>query len=55
MGIGDCGLDFYTKVRIQERIKKESDSILAGFNKTTDNDSDSNSNRNSVSSDNNSK
>ena len=50
-----CGLDFYTKVRIQERVRKESDSILAGFNKTTDNDSDSNSNRNSVSSDNNSK
>ena len=50
-----CGLDFYTKVRIQERVRKESDSFLAGFNKTTDNDSDSNSNRNSVSSDNNSK
>ena len=48
-----CGLDFYTKIRIQERLKKESDLMLDESDKTSENDNDSC--RKSISSDNNSK
>ena len=44
-----CGLDFYTKVRIQERVRKESDLMIYNIDKTTENESS----RNSFSSENN--
>ena len=38
-----CGLDFYTKIRIQERVRKESDLMIDTIDKTTENDSKENS------------
>ena len=44
-----CGLDFYTKIRIQERVRQESDLMIYNVDKTTENESS----RNSFSSENN--
>ena len=45
-----CGLDFYTKIRIQERVRQESTLMIDALDKTTENESS----RDSFSTDNNS-
>ena len=45
-----CGLDFYTKIRIQERVRQESTLMIDALDKTSENESS----RDSFSTDNNS-